>query len=234
MIEELEGTVVETRRRLTAETLDPRDETLFCAYHCSEAGTSWELQGRFLDSDYRFHLRHAGEYAGVREIADAIHANQRSDAYQAAWRALVPRLDEWLRIGRANPWIREAYDPPFTAASFSLCRTPEQVAGMVDRNNWTIGTAFVLAGTDVCMIQQCDGPGEFLMIRGAVAFDSWTTGRPWIHGAKLVAYLEAVVRAPLDARGHPQWYELVEPAADEDPSGVAVAETAADLARLLG
>ncbi|HEX8695771.1 MAG TPA: hypothetical protein VF746_25370 [Longimicrobium sp.] len=234
MIEELEGTVAETLRRLAADTLDPRDETLFCEPRWSqETGTVWELQGGFLGSGYRFHLRHAGEYAGVRELADAIHANRQSAAYRAAWRGFVPHIDRWLRIGRENPWICEAHDPPFTVRSFALCRTAEQVASVVDRNNWSLGTAFVLVGADICMIQQCEGPGEFLMIRGPVAFDSWTTGRPWIHSAKLIAYLEAVARAPLDARGHPQWYELVERDADEERPGVAVAESAADLACLL-
>jgi hypothetical protein len=235
MIQELEGTVEETLRLLATHTLDPRDETLFCELCWREEGPVWELQGGFLNSDRRFHLRHAGDFSGIRHLADAIHANQRSAAYQAAWRGFVPHLDRWLAIGRANPWIREAYDPPFTEASFALCRTAEQVARAVDRNNWSIGTAFVLVGADVCMIQQCDGPGEFLMIRSAVAFDSWTTGRPHIHGEKLVAYLEAVARAALDDRGHPEWYELVPAAAGDEPTGtVAVAESAADLRRLLG
>jgi hypothetical protein len=235
VIDEIEGTVAELLRRLSIDTLDPRDESLFCSYRWSEAsGIEWHLQGRFLTSDFHFHLRHAGEFSGVREIADAIGANQQTDAYRHAWRDLVPYLTEWLCIGRGNSWIRGAYDPPFTERSFTLCRTAEQVADLVDRNNWSLGTAFVLVGSDICMIQQCDGPGEFLMIRGAVEFDSWTTGEPYIHGAKLVAYLEAVQRAPLDARGRPAWYDLVEHGTDEDSCPALVAASVEDLARLLG
>lgn len=236
MIEELEGTVAETLYRLGVETLDPRDESLFCdCFWEKDTGPVWELRGRFLASGYRFRLRHAGDHTGVREITDAIRANRDSAPFREAWHALVPHLEAWLRIGRANPWIREADDPPFSERSFALCRTPEDVAREVDRNNWTVGTAFVLADTDVCMIQQCEGPGEFLMLRGPVAFDSWTTGKPFIHGAELVAYLQAVVRAPLDARGRPLWYELVQQEAGTDApdAGVHVAATAADLTRLL-
>src|SRR5689334_22672074 len=96
MIQELEGTAGETMRRLAAETLDPRDETLFCDYQWKpEGGPAWELRGRFMDSGYRFHLRHPGEYAGVRELAEAIAANQRSSRYRDAWRAQVPHLEAW-------------------------------------------------------------------------------------------------------------------------------------------
>lgn len=235
MIEELEGTVAETMRRLASESLDPQDETRFCDYWWSDDGkkTGLTLEGRFLDSDYRFRLRRAGGYDGVREVAEAIYANKESPAYRAARRALLPLLDVWLRIGRANSWIRAAYDPPLTEASFALCRTVDEVARMVERNNWTVGTAFVLADTDVCMIQQCDGRGEFLMIRGDQAFDSWTTGGPrGLHGQELVASLQAVVRAPLDERGRPRWYELVERGPGE-ATGVVVGKSAAELASLL-
>ncbi len=234
MIEELEGTVAETLRRLATETLDPRDEAVFREYDWStETGSVWVLQGRFLESGYGFRLR--GDFTALAPISDAIGANRTGEAYRATRRTLLPHLDAWLRIGLENPWIRRAYDPPFTERSFALCRTAGDMARVVDRNNWTLGQAFVLAGTDVCMIQQCEGPGEFLMIRGPVAFDSWTTGAPWIHGARLAAYLDAVVRADLDDRGRPQWYELVCPPAGpgDRESGFCVAETTADLARLL-
>jgi len=236
MIEELEGTVGETIRRLSSETLDPRDETKFCETWRSDDGRRYRLtlEGRFLESGYRFHLRHVGGYDGVQHIADAIYRNKKVPGYRGERLKLLPFLDAWLRIARENPWIRAGYDPPFTEASLSLCRTVEELARMVDRNNWTVGTAFVLADTDLCMIQQCDGPGEFLMIRGARAFDSWTTGAPFgMHGQKLVASLQAVVRAPLDARGHPKWYELVE-RPPEEAAGVIVARSAAELSQLLG
>lgn len=233
MIEELEGTLDDALRLLATETLDPLDETLFCEPRWNDGGITWELQGRFRESGARFHLRHRGDFAEIRALSAAISRNRRSPAYRAAWRAAMPRLERWLAIGRANAWIREAYDPPFTETSFALCRTAAQMAAAVDRNHWGVGAAFVLAGTDVCMIQQCDGPGEFLMIRGGVAFDSWTTGEPHIHGAKLVAYLNAVVAAPLDERGRPKWDELVEDDAIDPADPIVVATTAAKLRRLL-
>jgi hypothetical protein len=235
MIEELEGTLVETLRLLDTEPLDPRDETKFCDYWSADDGRTagWILEGRLPRSSYGFRFRHAGGYEGVRKIAEAIHANKATAAYRAARLALLPRLDAWLRIGYKNPWIRAACDPPFSEASFALCRTVEEVARMVDRNNWTVGSTFVLADTDLCMIQQCDGPGEFLMIRGVEAFDSWTTGRPWgLHGPELVSSLQAVVRAPQDARGQPQWYWPAERATEGD-SEVVVARSSAELRLLL-
>jgi hypothetical protein len=233
MITALAGTEEDALRLLAAHTLDPRDETLFIDHRWTEVeGLVWELQGRFLDTDARFHLRHAGSHDRIQHLTQAIGANVRSAAYQTAWRALVPLLERWLAIGRANPWIREADDPPFTEGSFSLCRTAEQLANMVDRNNWPKGTAFVWVEPNICLIQQEEGAGEFLVIRNGVKFDSWTTGHPYIHSAKLVAYLNAVAAAPLDERGVPQWEELV--AWDEDDgSGVAVASSAAELLRLL-
>ena len=48
MIEELEGTVAETLYRLRVETLDPRDEALFCErFWEKDTGPVWELRGRF-------------------------------------------------------------------------------------------------------------------------------------------------------------------------------------------
>jgi hypothetical protein len=233
LIHELVGTEEDALRLLACHTLDPRDETLFIEHRWTqEEGSVWELQGRFLDTDSRFHLRHAGSRQGIQHLSEAIGANLRSAAYQAAWRGLVPHLERWLAIGRANPWIREADDPPFTERSFSLCRTAEQVANMVDRNNWTKGTGFVWVEPNICMIQQEEGPGEFLVIRNDVKFDSWTTGHPYIHGAKLIAYLNAVAAAPLDERGVPQWEELVE-WDEDDGSGVVVAASATELLRLL-
>lgn len=234
MIQELAGTVQATLARLATNTLDPRDEKMFCD-HAWVPGTGgvWELQGRFLDAGDAFHFRHVGDYAGVEHLVAAIVTNTGTPAYQAAWRTFVPMLDEWLRIGRRNPWIAEAWDPPFNDRAFALCRSPEQMARTVDRDNWSLGTAFVLADTDVCMIQQRDGAGEFLMIRGSQAFDSWTTGPGAIHGTQLAAYLRAVVDAPVDADGHPSWYDRVRGCAPGGEPAVVPAETGPDVTRLL-
>ena len=235
MIQELEGTVADTLRLLETYTLDPRDEKVFWNTNWREGeGIVWEIQGRFLHHGYTFRLRSPGDYAGVQHVIAAIVANTATPPYVEARRALLPLLDTWLRIGNANDWIARAWDPPFTEASFAVCRDPAQLASVVDRNNWSIGTAFVLADTGVCMIQQCDGPGEFLMIRGTTPFDSWTTGPYALHGEKLAAYLEAVATAPLGADGRPEWFGLVRTFASAPAAGgVHVAHTSAELAHLL-
>lgn len=234
MIEELEGTVAETLANLATSTLDPRDEKVFWDSTWTErTGGVWELQGRFLDTDYAFRLRNAGDYAGVQPLIAAIVANTGTPAYRSAWRTFIPLLDEWLRIGRENEWISRAWDPPFNESSFALCRTPEQMARVVAGSDWSLGTAFVLAGTDVCMIQICEGAGEFLVIRGETAFEFWTTGPGHLHGPKLAAYLAAVVDAPLDTAGRPLWYDRVRGGSHDVAAAVVAAGTDTGAAPLL-
>jgi len=235
MILELAGTIAETLQHLRMDTLDPRDETTFVCMgewiepHC----WVWDLRGSFVDSGYTFHLRHVGSQDGIAELTSAIRRNRLTTRYTEAWLQLIPRLESWLEIGRGDYWVSRAADPPFSERSFALCRTSEQMARAIDRNNWSIGTAFVLAGADLCLMQRENGPGEFLVIRGTTAFESWSTGKPYIHGDRLVRYLNAVAEAPVDAGGVPLWYERV--AADEVDTGqpVVVADSVAALTHFL-
>ena len=80
----------------------------------------------------------------------------------------------WLKLGRANPWVRRAVDPPFTETSFAECQTVEELLDRFDHGNWSLGVAFYLG--DLCFIQQVDGGDEWLTIKQDLAFESISFG----------------------------------------------------------
>jgi len=85
---------------------------------------------------------------------------------------IVPELDEqlrqtWYQLGRKNPWIKMADDPPFTSASFVGCYSIEELAERIGHGNWCIGTAFYYH--DLCFINQVEGGDEWLTIRHGIA-----------------------------------------------------------------
>lgn len=82
----------------------------------------------------------------------------------------MDQIDRWIQIGLRNPWIAQAYDPPFTKTSFYECTTPEELKEKFEHGNWCLGTAFHYR--DVCFINQIDGGDEWLTIRHDMAFDS--------------------------------------------------------------
>lgn len=82
------------------------------------------------------------------------------------------QLRTFLRIGRQNPWIREANDPPFTELSFHVCEDEDELVERLLHGNWCLGQAFVLG--DLCFINQVDGGDEWLTIKGNTAFESIT------------------------------------------------------------
>lgn len=79
-------------------------------------------------------------------------------------------LQSWLKIGRNNPWIKGAWDPPFTDTSFHECADMDELMEKFEHGNWSLGQAFVLG--DVCFIQQVDGGDEWLTITEDVPFES--------------------------------------------------------------
>jgi hypothetical protein len=85
------------------------------------------------------------------------------------WRA------DWLRIGRQNPSIRSANNPPFTLNSFHECRSVNELIEQFRHGRWPLGQAFSLG--DLCFIQQADGGDEWLTIRQDRAFESINFGR---------------------------------------------------------
>lgn len=84
-------------------------------------------------------------------------------------------LIKWLRIGKRNPWIAEAYDPPFTVLSFEFCRDVRYLAERILQGNWCLGQAF--AFENICFINQIDGGDEWLTIKDGLSFESITMRR---------------------------------------------------------
>lgn len=105
----------------------------------------------------------------------AVRLTQRSPLVEEV--RVVPELDPelretWYQTGLANPWIRSAYDPPFTHTSFAGCYSIDELAEQMTGTSWTIGTAFYYR--DLCFIQQVEGGDEWLTIRHGTAFESIT------------------------------------------------------------
>lgn len=84
--------------------------------------------------------------------------------------SLEKYIDRWTEIGRANPWISQAYDPPFSRRSFCECPTLDDLREKLAQDNWCLGAAFVLG--DLCFINQVDGGDEWLVIKQDVPFES--------------------------------------------------------------
>jgi hypothetical protein len=136
---------------------------------------------------YRVQVQIQGSQAwsGKREVfADwfeachhAVQLTRLSTAVEEV--RVVPELaDElratWYRIGRENPWIREADDPPFTPDSFLGCYSIVELEERLGHGNWAVGTAFYYR--DLCFIQQVEGGDEWLTIRHGVGFENVTVG----------------------------------------------------------
>lgn len=84
-------------------------------------------------------------------------------------------LSKWLDIGKKNPWIREACDPPFNTRSFHQCKDDAELLTKFEHGNWCLGQAFHLG--DLCFIQQVDGGDEWLTIKQDVPFESISFGK---------------------------------------------------------
>ena len=89
-------------------------------------------------------------------------------------------IETWYRIGRRNPWIREACDPPFTRRSFAECKTLDELRERIGGHCWCTGTAFYLG--DLCFINQVEGGSEWLVIRRDVSFESISADLMIEHG----------------------------------------------------
>jgi hypothetical protein len=77
---------------------------------------------------------------------------------------------KWIECGKANPWIREADDPPFNTQSFHECQTDQELLGKFQHGNWSLGQAFHIG--NLCFIQQVDGADEWLTIKDGLPFES--------------------------------------------------------------
>jgi hypothetical protein len=112
----------------------------------------------------------------------------------APWNPADP-IETWLALGRENPWIRRAWDPPFTRRSFTACADAAELKARLDHGNWCLGVAFFLG--DLCFIEQVDGAGEWLVIKQNVAFDSVSCGN-MIEQGTFDAFLADIQAATLE------------------------------------
>jgi hypothetical protein len=84
-------------------------------------------------------------------------------------------IPTWLKIGKENPWIRQAGDPPFDTRSFYACVHDDELLDKFAHGNWCLGQAFYRG--DLCFIQQRNGGDEWLVIKQDVPFESISFGR---------------------------------------------------------
>ncbi|HKX24265.1 MAG TPA: DUF3846 domain-containing protein [Candidatus Saccharimonadales bacterium] len=101
-------------------------------------------------------------------------------------------IEKWLRIGQENPWIRTAYDPPFTWESFAECYTLAELQERIVQASWSLGTAFYYR--DLCFINQIDGGDEWLTIRYDIAFESITFA-PFIERGEFASLVQRLLTA---------------------------------------
>lgn len=101
-------------------------------------------------------------------------------------------IAEWLRIGKENPAIAAATDPPFTTDSFQECFTVEELEERITAASWGVGSAFF--HLDLCFIQQVEGGDEWLTIRHGVAFES-ITALPLIERGEFASLVRRLLAA---------------------------------------
>lgn len=110
---------------------------------------------------------------------------------------VVPELDTelrraWFQLGRENPDIHEAYDPPFLIDGFVGCYSIEELEERIGHGNWSIGTSFYYR--DLCFINQVNGGDEWLTIRHGIAFESITFG-PSIEEGRFASLIRRLLAA---------------------------------------
>jgi hypothetical protein len=98
-------------------------------------------------------------------------------------------LDAWFEAGRRNPWIRTAYDPPFTKKSLYACLDPLDLYDRIMHGNWCLGQGFWWA--DQCWIEQTNGGGEWLVIKQDVTFESVTA--EWMEAKRPGALFDTIM-----------------------------------------
>lgn len=80
--------------------------------------------------------------------------------------------DALLTIGRNNPWIRRAYDPPFTREQFAHCTDLPALVARVYVGNWCLGATFICG--EVAVMNQVDGGHEWLVCLRGQAVESFS------------------------------------------------------------
>jgi hypothetical protein len=81
---------------------------------------------------------------------------------------------KWLEIGKKNPSIRLANDPPLNTQSFHECQTDKELLAKFEHGNWCNGQAFFVG--NLCFINQVNGGDEWLTIKDDTPFESISFG----------------------------------------------------------
>lgn len=81
-------------------------------------------------------------------------------------------IRKWIHIGKGNPWIRYACDPPFNENSFCECSSIDELEEKISYGNCCLGAAFFYK--NLCFINQVDGGDEWLTLKDDFAFESFT------------------------------------------------------------
>lgn len=56
--------------------------------------------------------------------------------------SIPENIQNWIDIGKRNPWIREATDPIFGKNSFYECESVQELKDKLESGNWSLGSAF--------------------------------------------------------------------------------------------
>src|SRR5260370_13323573 len=102
-------------------------------------------------------------------VAARLNNEEKEATRAASW------IPTWLKLGKANHWIRQANDPPFNTQSFHPCVHDDELLDKFAHGNWCSGQAFYRG--DLCFIQQVNGADEWLGLKQDVPFESISFGR---------------------------------------------------------
>jgi hypothetical protein len=153
-------------------------------------GTGWH-GNELVFTDWFAAYRYVLDLAGRWTLVDEVRVIPEPDA---------ELLNQWLDIGRENPWIKYADDPPFTRSSFYGCQSMEELEERLGFAAWALGTAFYYR--NLCFINQVDGGDEWLTIKSfregdkldSLAFESITFER-YIEEGTFKGLIERLLRA---------------------------------------
>lgn len=106
-------------------------------------------------------------------------------------------LAQWLAMGRADPYISAAYDPPFTENSFRHCGSREELRRwFADYDCWALGVAFSFA--DICFVNWVEGSSDWRVFRHGIAFESISMDRIAPQPAEFSRLLDRLLAATPD------------------------------------
>jgi len=154
------------------------------------------LLDRMIEGFYKNGSFEEGQGAYYKRFIEQLPEVEKSSLDKLWLQKVVPLWREWistwLELGNKNPWIVEAVDPPFNAASFYDCNTLLELAAFFRHGNWSLGTAFAYA--NFCFINQINGGSEWLVIRNDLAFESFST-RLMLESGSFLDTMKSIIRA---------------------------------------